>query len=91
MKPADDGGKRYSPKPFPQSHTKLIQQGNKVSTNGRHKAVLGAVTVMCIGVVAIVHWQQQYDRSEMHKGVLRDKERIERRKALRNTPVDEKG
>jgi hypothetical protein len=80
-----DTGKRLMSKP-------QAALGNKVSGHtGRHKAVLGAVTVMCIGVVAIVHWQQQYDRSEMHKGVLRDKERIERRKTLKGAPVDEKG
>ena len=45
----------------------------------RHRIVLGAMTATCAVVVVVVHWQQQSERSEMHKGVLRDKARQDRK------------
>jgi len=43
----------------------------------RSKVLLGLVTVACGVVVVAVHKQQTFERSEMHKGVLRDIERQE--------------
>ena len=40
------------------------------------KVVLGFVTISAAVVIAGVHIQQTRDRNEMHKGVLRDKERL---------------
>jgi len=39
------------------------------------KRVLFGVTVAAAGVIYAVHYQQTFDRTEMHKGVLRDKAR----------------
>jgi protein PET117 len=39
------------------------------------KGVFGFMTVAAAGVIYVVHWQQENDKAEMHKGVLRDKER----------------
>eukprot|EP00601_Ochromonadales_sp_CCMP2298_P008451 CAMPEP_0173195404 /NCGR_PEP_ID=MMETSP1141-20130122/15034_1 /TAXON_ID=483371 /ORGANISM="non described non described, Strain CCMP2298" /LENGTH=73 /DNA_ID=CAMNT_0014119925 /DNA_START=137 /DNA_END=358 /DNA_ORIENTATION=- len=47
------------------------------------KVLLGVVTVGAAGVIAVVHYQQVRDRTEMHKGVLRDKERLAARKRAR--------
>ena len=43
----------------------------------RSKVLLGLVTVACGVVVVAVHKQQTFERSEMHKGVLRDMARQE--------------
>jgi hypothetical protein len=43
------------------------------------KGVLIAVSLTASVVVYAVHYQQKWERAEMHKGVLRDKERIKAR------------
>jgi hypothetical protein len=50
-----------------------------MSKSGKH--VLGAVTLCAAGVIYAVHYQQTWEKAEMHKGVLRDKERIAKNKA----------
>ena len=44
------------------------------------KGVLIAMTVGAAGVVYIVHYQQIRDKNEMHKGVIRDRERVAAKK-----------
>lgn len=45
------------------------------------KAVLLTVTAAAAVVVYAVHYQQVYEKTEMRKGVLRDIERLEAKKA----------
>lgn len=45
------------------------------------KKLLIGVTAVTAVVVAVVHYQQQRDRNEMRKGVLRDIERIEAKRS----------
>jgi hypothetical protein len=45
------------------------------------KMILIGVTAVTAVVVVAVHYQQQRDRNEMRKGVLRDIERIEAKRS----------
>lgn len=44
------------------------------------RAVLGLSVVLTLGTVAGVHIQQSLEREKLHQGVLRDLERLERKK-----------
>ncbi|CAH2236125.1 jg15120 [Pararge aegeria aegeria] len=44
------------------------------------KLVLGLSCAVTIGIVSYVHIKQQTDREKMHEGVIRDKERQQKRK-----------
>lgn len=44
------------------------------------KVVLGVSVVLTVGTVAGVHLKQSWDRERLHEGVLRDLERLERKK-----------
>lgn len=48
------------------------------------------MVLLCAGVVVGVHLQQKNDRELMHKGVLRDKERVlaKKRKAAVTAAVE---
>lgn len=50
---------------------------------GYEKVFLGTVSVAVIGVVAAVHIQQTSERDRMHKGVLRDIERLQAKRKLK--------
>jgi len=41
------------------------------------KVALFAVSAAAMGIVYLVHYQQERDKREMHKGVIKDKERLE--------------
>ena len=47
-----------------------------MSRSGKH--ILVAVTLSAAGVIYAVHYQQKWEKAEMHKGVIRDKERMAR-------------
>ena len=49
---------------------------------GPGKQFLALVSVSAVMVIAAVHYQQKFERDEMRKGVLRDKERIKAKAAL---------
>lgn len=57
------------------------------------KVVLGTVTLAAMATVAFVHYQQDRDRKELHKGVIRDKERREMNsiKKRMNEETNDKG
>ncbi|XP_012696294.1 protein PET117 homolog, mitochondrial isoform X1 [Clupea harengus] len=44
------------------------------------KVVLGLSVVLTISTVAGVHLNQNWDRQRLHEGVLRDVERVERKR-----------
>ena len=44
------------------------------------KGILMIMTVGAAGVVYVVHYQQVRDKREMHKGVIRDRERVAAKK-----------
>ncbi|XP_067272240.1 protein PET117 homolog, mitochondrial [Pseudorasbora parva] len=44
------------------------------------KVVLGLSVVLTISTVAGVHIKQNWDRQRLHEGVLRDLERVERKR-----------
>ncbi|XP_049575643.1 protein PET117 homolog, mitochondrial [Syngnathus scovelli] len=44
------------------------------------KAVLGLSVLVTVSTVAAVHLKQAWDRQRLHEGVLRDLERVERKK-----------
>ncbi|KAL6111238.1 protein PET117 homolog, mitochondrial [Pungitius pungitius] len=44
------------------------------------KVVLGVSVVLTISTVAAVHLNQSWDRQRLHQGVVRDLERLERKK-----------
>nr|XP_020475921.1 protein PET117 homolog, mitochondrial [Monopterus albus] len=44
------------------------------------KVVLGVSVVLTLSTVAAVHLKQGWDRQRLHTGVLRDLERLERKK-----------
>jgi len=44
------------------------------------KGVLVIMSIGAAGVVYIVHYQQVRDKKEMHKGVIRDRERVAAKK-----------
>lgn len=44
------------------------------------KLVLGLSVVLTIGTVAGVHLKQNWDRQRLHDGVLRDLERVDRKR-----------
>uniref|UniRef100_A0A672HP65 PET117 cytochrome c oxidase chaperone n=1 Tax=Salarias fasciatus TaxID=181472 RepID=A0A672HP65_SALFA len=44
------------------------------------KVVLGISVVLTLSTVAGVHLKQSWDRERLHEGVLRDLERVERKK-----------
>uniref|UniRef100_A0A8C6UDC8 PET117 cytochrome c oxidase chaperone n=1 Tax=Neogobius melanostomus TaxID=47308 RepID=A0A8C6UDC8_9GOBI len=44
------------------------------------KVVLGVSVVLTLSTVAGVHLNQAWDRERLHEGVLRDLERLERKK-----------
>ncbi|XP_043284820.1 protein PET117 homolog, mitochondrial [Venturia canescens] len=45
------------------------------------KAFLGTSCLVTISIIGYVHWKQNYDREQLHIGVIRDIERQQRRKA----------
>lgn len=47
------------------------------------RSVLVAISGAACGVIYAVHYQQEYDKAEMHKGVLRDLERRKSKAASR--------
>ena len=47
------------------------------------RGVLVAISGAACGVIYAVHYQQEYDKAEMHKGVLRDLERRKSKAASR--------
>ncbi|KAM8772782.1 protein PET117 homolog, mitochondrial [Acanthopagrus schlegelii] len=44
------------------------------------KVVLGVSVVLTLSTVAAVHIKQTWDRQRLHEGVVRDLERVERKK-----------
>uniref|UniRef100_A0A8C2Z3D9 PET117 cytochrome c oxidase chaperone n=1 Tax=Cyclopterus lumpus TaxID=8103 RepID=A0A8C2Z3D9_CYCLU len=44
------------------------------------KVVLGVSVVLTLSTVAAVHLKQSWDRQRLHEGVLRDLERLQRKK-----------
>ncbi|XP_068455632.1 protein PET117 homolog, mitochondrial [Clinocottus analis] len=44
------------------------------------KVVLGVSVVLTLSTVAAVHLKQSWDRQRLHDGVLRDLERLQRKK-----------
>ncbi|XP_036962698.1 protein PET117 homolog, mitochondrial [Acanthopagrus latus] len=44
------------------------------------KVVLGVSVVLTLSTVAAVHIKQTWDRQRLHEGVIRDLERVERKK-----------
>lgn len=44
------------------------------------KVVLGVSVVLTLSTVAAVHLNQSWDRQRLHEGVVRDLERLERKK-----------
>ncbi|KAM4584359.1 protein PET117 homolog, mitochondrial [Odontesthes bonariensis] len=44
------------------------------------KVVLGLSVVVTLSTVAAVHLNQSWDRERLHEGVIRDLERLERKK-----------
>ncbi|XP_061627051.1 protein PET117 homolog, mitochondrial [Phyllopteryx taeniolatus] len=44
------------------------------------KAVLGLSVLLTVSTVTAVHLRQAWDRQRLHEGVLRDLERVERKK-----------
>ncbi|XP_076585191.1 protein PET117 homolog, mitochondrial [Chaetodon auriga] len=44
------------------------------------KVVLGVSVVLTLSTVAAVHFKQTWDRQRLHEGVVRDLERLERKK-----------
>ncbi|KAM9699243.1 protein PET117 homolog, mitochondrial isoform 1-T1 [Menidia menidia] len=44
------------------------------------KVVLGVSVVLTAGTVGAVHLKQSWDRERLHEGVIRDLERLERKK-----------
>lgn len=44
------------------------------------KIIFSTCCAVSIGIIAYVHFKQQYDREQLHLGVLRDIERQQRRK-----------
>ncbi|XP_051939953.1 protein PET117 homolog, mitochondrial [Hippocampus zosterae] len=44
------------------------------------KAVLGLSVLVTVGTVVAVHLKQSWDTQRLHEGVLRDLERVERKK-----------
>ncbi|XP_041839971.1 protein PET117 homolog, mitochondrial [Melanotaenia boesemani] len=44
------------------------------------KVVLGVSVVLTLGTVTAVHIKQGWDRERLHEGVVRDLERLERKK-----------
>lgn len=44
------------------------------------KVVLGVSVVLTLSTVAAVHAKQTWDRQRLHEGVIRDLERLERKK-----------
>jgi hypothetical protein len=49
------------------------------------KGLLIAMTIGAAGVVYIVHYQQIRDKNEMHKGVIRDRERVAAKKLAKQS------
>lgn len=44
------------------------------------KVVLGVSVVLTLSIVSGVHFKQTWDRQRLHEGVVRDLERLERKK-----------
>jgi hypothetical protein len=44
------------------------------------KGIFVTISVAAATVIYAVHYQQTYDKAEMHKGVLRDRERRAKKK-----------
>lgn len=44
------------------------------------KVVLGVSVVLTLSIVGGVHFKQTWDRERLHEGVIRDLERLERKK-----------
>ncbi|XP_072240101.1 protein PET117 homolog, mitochondrial [Leuresthes tenuis] len=44
------------------------------------KVVLGVSVILTLSTVAAVHLNQSWDRERLHEGVVRDLERLERKK-----------
>lgn len=53
------------------------------SANTGPKRFLAGMIVSSLVVIYAVHYQQSRDRREMHKGVIKDRERVEAKKALK--------
>ncbi|XP_051164676.1 protein PET117 homolog, mitochondrial [Leptopilina boulardi] len=53
---------------------------NKVSMSLASKVVLTLSCTGTIGIIAYVHYKQQYEQEQLHVGVIRDQENQERRK-----------
>jgi len=51
------------------------------------KFLIGSVACVA-AVVFAVHYQQTWERNEMHKGVLRDIERVKNNKAAKTAATD---
>jgi len=49
------------------------------------KGILAMITIGAAGVVYVVHYQQVRDKREMHKGVIRDRERVAAKKAMQSS------
>ncbi|XP_076221974.1 cytochrome c oxidase assembly factor-like [Nomia melanderi] len=44
------------------------------------KTTFGLCCLTSIGIIGYVHYRQEYDREQLHLGVVRDRERQERRR-----------
>ena len=51
------------------------------------KFLIGSTGIVAV-IVFAVHFQQTWERNEMHKGVLRDIERVKNNKFARTTAAD---
>ena len=49
------------------------------------------MSIGAAGVVYIVHYQQVRDKKEMHKGVIRDRERVAAKKLAGTSPSSSSG
>ncbi len=54
----------------------IFPQTNLMAKFSRPAALLAATTIAVGGIVVFVHYKQNADRERMHKGVIRDKERL---------------
>ena len=52
------------------------------------KSVLFAVGLSVAGVVFAVHYQQTWEKAEMHKGVIRDRQRVAAKKKFESERAD---
>jgi len=58
--------------------------------NAGPKRFLAGTIAVSLVVIYAVHYQQNRDRREMHKGVLKDRERVAAKKALKQMEEQEK-